>query len=84
VNLIFTFAISNIDWRAHVGGLITGGLVAAIYAFAPGARRNQLQAAGVVLLMVVMAAGGFLAAHKVNDQCPTLVTQNGVAVACER
>jgi membrane associated rhomboid family serine protease len=84
VNLIFTFAISNIDWRAHVGGLITGGLIAAIYAFAPGARRNQLQAAGVVLLMVVMAAGGFLAVHKVHNECPTLVTQNGVAVACQR
>jgi membrane associated rhomboid family serine protease len=84
VNLIFTFAITNIDWRAHVGGLITGSLVAVIYAAAPAARRSQLQAAGVVLLMVVMAAGGFLAAHKVNNQCPTLITRNGVAIACQR
>jgi membrane associated rhomboid family serine protease len=84
VNLIFTFAISNIDWRAHVGGLITGGLVAAIYAFAPGARRNQLQAAGVVILALVMAVGGLLAAHKVRDECPTLITSHGVAIGCQR
>jgi membrane associated rhomboid family serine protease len=84
VNLIFTFAISNIDWRAHVGGLVTGGLVAAVYAFAPAPRRTQLQAAGVVILMVVMAAGGLLAAHKVRHECPTLITARGVAIACRR
>jgi membrane associated rhomboid family serine protease len=84
VNLIFTFAISNIDWRAHVGGLVTGALVAAIYAFAPAARRNQAQAAGVAILIVVLAAGGLLAAHHVRDECPHLVTSNGVAIGCQR
>jgi membrane associated rhomboid family serine protease len=27
INLILGFAVSGIDWRAHLGGLITGGLV---------------------------------------------------------
>jgi membrane associated rhomboid family serine protease len=85
VNLIFTFSgIANIDWHAHVGGIITGAVVAVIYAAAPASRRNQLQAAGVVALIVVIAVGGFLGAHHVRDKCPHLVTSNGVILGCER
>ncbi len=40
INLAFTFVIplmggQNISWQGHVGGLITGALVAAAYAYAP-------------------------------------------------
>ena len=28
INLLMTFVIPGIDWRAHVGGLITGALIA--------------------------------------------------------
>ena len=28
INLLMTFLIPGIDWRAHVGGLITGALIA--------------------------------------------------------
>jgi membrane associated rhomboid family serine protease len=28
INLLMTFTISGIDWRAHVGGLITGAVIA--------------------------------------------------------
>jgi membrane associated rhomboid family serine protease len=85
INLIFTFSgIANIDWHAHVGGIITGAIVAVIYAAAPAARRNQLQAAGVVALVVVLAVGGLLGAQHVRAQCPHLITSNGVPVACQR
>lgn len=64
INLVITFALPIIDWRAHVGGLLTGSAVAAAYAYAPrGARRAALQAAGVVavaallLLAVVLRTG---------------------------
>ncbi len=56
VNLVITFAVPIIDWRAHLGGLVTGALVAAALAYAPkGERRNALQAAacsGVALLII--------------------------------
>jgi membrane associated rhomboid family serine protease len=85
VNLVFTFSgIANIDWHAHVGGIITGAVVAGIYAAAPAPRRNQLQALGVVALIVVIAVGGLLGAHRVREKCPHLVTSNGVVLGCER
>jgi membrane associated rhomboid family serine protease len=60
INLVITFAVPIIDWRAHLGGLITGTLVAAAFAFAPrGPRRTAVQAAAcvaVVLLLLVLVA----------------------------
>ena len=40
INLVFTFvvpAVSSqlISWQAHVGGLVTGGVVAAAYVYPP-------------------------------------------------
>lgn len=56
VNLVITFAVPIIDWRAHLGGLATGALVATALAYAPrGERRNAVQAAacaGVALIIV--------------------------------
>ncbi|KRV47333.1 Rhomboid family protein [Wenjunlia vitaminophila] len=57
LNLAITFAFSGIDWRAHIGGLVMGGLVAAGMVYAPRQRRTQVQVltcVGAVLLIVVM------------------------------
>lgn len=35
INLIFTFSIPGISWQGHVGGLVTGSLVALAYLYAP-------------------------------------------------
>lgn len=58
INLLITFALLDIiDWRAHVGGLVTGAAVAAAFAYAPaGPRRTAVQAgacAAVAALVVV-------------------------------
>lgn len=57
LNLVITVAVPGIDWRAHVGGLVTGVLLATGFAYAPrGPRRSLVQAAacvGVLLLVVV-------------------------------
>ncbi len=83
INLVITFSLSNIDWRGHVGGLVVGGAVAAVYAFAPrGPSRDRLQAAGVAAISVVLAVGGFIAAHHTYDKCPNLITRNGVPIGC--
>ena len=56
INLVITFAVPIIDWRAHLGGLVTGSVVAAAFVYAPrGERRSTIQAAacaGVGLLVV--------------------------------
>jgi membrane associated rhomboid family serine protease len=75
LNLVFTFAVSNIDWRGHVGGLVTGGIVAAIIAFAPrGPRRDRIQIAGIAAVAVLLAAGGLLAVHRADSRCAHLAT----------
>jgi membrane associated rhomboid family serine protease len=61
INLVFTFvapAISSqrISWQGHVGGLVTGALVAAAYVYAPKAGRNLIQA-GVTVAVLALFIG---------------------------
>jgi len=60
INLVITFTVPFIDWRAHLGGLVVGSLVAAAFAYAPrGQRRTAVQTAvcvGVLVLLVVAVA----------------------------
>jgi membrane associated rhomboid family serine protease len=60
INLVFTFVaplVSKqlISWQGHVGGLVTGGLVAAAYVYPPRERRNVIQAAVTVILLGMFA-----------------------------
>lgn len=84
-NLVFTFSVSNVDWRGHVGGLVTGAAVAAVFAYAPrGAARDRIQAAGVAGIAVVLAVAGFAAAHHTYNKCPNLQTVDGGLPICIR
>jgi membrane associated rhomboid family serine protease len=58
INLAIAFlpGFSNIDWHAHVGGLITGALVATAMVYAPRSRRNVVQAAGCVVVLLIIVA----------------------------
>jgi membrane associated rhomboid family serine protease len=61
INLVFTFAVPAfsshlISWQAHVGGLVTGGVVAAAYVYPPRERRNLIQAAVTIAALAVFAA----------------------------
>ncbi|MDO9458234.1 rhomboid family intramembrane serine protease [Nocardioides sp.] len=55
VNVVITFAVPNISWQAHLGGLVGGALVTAIIVYAPrGVRRATVQWSalfGVVALL---------------------------------
>jgi membrane associated rhomboid family serine protease len=74
INLVFSFTFSGIDWRGHVGGLIVGSVVAFALAWAPsGPRRDPLQAAGCLVVSVVLVASGFAAASHVRHECKTVL-----------
>ena len=75
INLVLSFAVSNIDWRGHVGGLIVGSLVAlALVTPPPGPQRNVLQAAGCIGIAVVLVLAGFIGAKHVDNECTDLLT----------
>lgn len=57
INLVITFLPgTNISWTAHLGGLITGGLVAAALAYAPRSARTPVQVAAIVVILFILAA----------------------------
>jgi membrane associated rhomboid family serine protease len=56
VNLAITFSVPSIDWRAHLGGLVTGAVLAAAFVYAPrGPRQAQLQAGAAAVVALVLA-----------------------------
>jgi membrane associated rhomboid family serine protease len=58
VNLVITFAVPFIDWRAHLGGLVVGALVATALVHVPRSPRRDLVqglVCGAVLLVLVLA-----------------------------
>jgi membrane associated rhomboid family serine protease len=60
LNLAFTFVIpmissQNISWQGHIGGLVTGSVVAAAYAYAPRQGRNWIQAGVTVAILALFA-----------------------------
>lgn len=55
INGVIGFVVPGIAWQAHLGGLVTGGLCAAVIAFAPrGPRQALLQTAGMALVAGVL------------------------------
>jgi membrane associated rhomboid family serine protease len=56
INLVFTFSVSGISWQGHLGGLITGALVAAGLAYAPKELRTPIQIGAVGATTLILAA----------------------------
>ncbi|SNY58319.1 rhomboid family intramembrane serine protease [Paractinoplanes atraurantiacus] len=54
VNLIFTFAVPNVSIAGHLGGLVIGGAVAFVLAYAPMRNRSRIQLAGSAAVLVVL------------------------------
>ena len=55
INLVFSFIWHQIAWQAHVGGLITGAVVAAAYAYAPRKNHHAIQVAATVAVIAILA-----------------------------
>ena len=56
INLVISFVGANISWQGHLGGLVTGALLAAIYAWVPRERRTAGGVAGTVGVAVLLLA----------------------------
>ena len=54
INAVISFLGANISWQGHLGGLVVGGIVSAIYAWAPRGRRQVVGIAGTVAVAVVL------------------------------
>lgn len=53
LNLFISFAVPNIAWQAHVGGLLAGFGIGALYAYAPRQQRTAVQVGGLVAVVVL-------------------------------
>jgi membrane associated rhomboid family serine protease len=59
LNLLLGFVVQGVSWQAHVGGLVTGGLVALLLLRARGSRQRGLEIgslAGLAAAVLVAAA----------------------------
>jgi membrane associated rhomboid family serine protease len=54
LNLALGFVLPSIAWQAHVGGLLTGALLTAAYAYAPRRQRMLVQAGATAVVLAVL------------------------------
>jgi membrane associated rhomboid family serine protease len=56
LNLVITFAVPNISWQGHLGGLVAGLLLGVVFAHAPRRHRDLVQGLAFAGLWAVMVA----------------------------
>jgi membrane associated rhomboid family serine protease len=67
-NLAITFAIPNISWEAHLGGLATGLALGAVIAYAPRERRQALLLASEAVLLVASVVVVLVRTSQITSQ----------------
>jgi len=64
INLALPIFVGGIAWQAHVGGLITGGLLAAAYAYAPRGQRALVQVGATAAVAAVLVVAVLTRNHQ--------------------
>jgi len=72
VNVAIGFIVPGIDWRAHIGGALTGAAVAAVLAYAPRQSRALWQALGVLGVLLVLVIITMLRTAQLQSALGTL------------
>jgi membrane associated rhomboid family serine protease len=65
INLALPLFVGGIAWQDHVGGLITGGVITAAYAYAPRERRALVQVGATVLVVAVLIIAVLVRNHQI-------------------
>jgi membrane associated rhomboid family serine protease len=74
INLVLTFTASDISIPGHIGGLLTGVVVGYAFAHAPQANRTLIQAASVVVALVIFGAASLYQTHHIKQEAITAAT----------
>ncbi len=71
INVVIGFIAPGIDWRAHLGGLLTGAAVAFVFSKAPtGPRQAVVQMVGLTGIVLVLAAAALYRADQIQALIP--------------
>lgn len=73
IMLLPGFLVDNIDWRGHIGGLITGALLGALFVYAPKVNRASWHVAGMLVLTGALLVAVQLRTERLRDAPARLV-----------
>jgi membrane associated rhomboid family serine protease len=66
INLAFSLIYrSTIAWQDHIGGLVTGALVAAAFVYAPRKNRTAIQVGAAVVVLALLVLATALRSHQI-------------------
>ena len=65
INAVVSILGANISWQGHLGGLLVGGIVSAIYAWAPRGKRKAVGIVGTIVVAIALVALNLLRASLV-------------------
>ena len=74
VNFAIGFMAPGVDWRAHVGGLVVGAAVAAVFVLPPARIRVPAQIVGIVALLAVLAIITMVRTAQIVDMVAPAIT----------
>ena len=71
INVVIGFIAPGVDWRAHLGGLVTGAAVAFVFSKAPrGASQTLVQVIGLGVIVLVLAGIAVYRADQIAQLVP--------------
>ncbi|MGI9135646.1 MAG: rhomboid family intramembrane serine protease [Candidatus Nanopelagicales bacterium] len=74
VNFAIGFMAPGVDWRAHVGGMVVGAAVAAIFVLPPARIRMPAQVLGIIAVLVVLVVITMVRTAQIMDMVTPVVS----------